>query len=166
MIDEDIFDVVNKHDEVIGREPRSIVHAQGLRHRAAHVLVFNAAGQIFLQLRSMTKDNNPGVWDSSCSGHVDAGESYAVAAERELMEEIGLLVEKPLEPLFKLDACEATGMEFCWVYRTHFEGPFDLNPEEIDEGRWYSTPELTEQLETNSDAYSPSLQLIWNQLSN
>ena len=77
---EDIFDVVNENDEVISREPRSVVHATGLRHRAAHVLVFNAAGNIFLQLRSNTKDNNPGVWDSSCSGHVDAGESYIVAA--------------------------------------------------------------------------------------
>ena len=163
MITEDIFDVVNEHDEVIGREPRSVVHVRGLRHRAAHVLVFNAAGKVFLQLRSMTKDNNPGVWDSSCSGHVDAGETYVVAAERELMEEIGLLVEQPLEPLFKLDACEDTGMEFCWVYRTQSEGPFDLNPEEIDEGRWFSAQELTEQLDANPEVYSPSLRLIWNQ---
>ena len=163
MITEDIFDVVNEHDEVIGREPRSVVHARGLRHRAAHVLVFNAAGKVFLQLRSMTKDNNPGVWDSSCSGHVDAGETYVVAAERELMEEIGLLVEQPLEPLFKLDACEDTGMEFCWVDRTQSEGPFDLNPEEIDEGRWFSAQELTEQLDANPEVYSPSLRLIWNQ---
>jgi isopentenyl-diphosphate delta-isomerase type 1 len=166
MINEDIFDVVNEHDKIIGREPRSIVHAQGLRHRATHVLVFNTADQIFLQLRSMTKDNNPGVWDSSCSGHVDAGESYVVAAERELMEEIGLLVEEPLEPLFKLDACDDTGMEFCWVYRTQSEGPFNLNPEEIDEGRWCSKEELTQQLETNPDAYSPTLQLIWNHFQN
>jgi len=163
MITEDIFDVVNEHDEVIGREPRSVVHVRGLRHRAAHVLVFNAAGKVFLQLRSMTKDNNPGVWDSSCSGHVDAGETYVVAAERELMEEIGLLVEQPLEPLFKLDACEDTGMEFCWVYRTQSEGPFDLNSEEIDEGRWFSAQELTEQLDANPEVYSPSLRLIWNQ---
>ena len=163
MITEDIFAVVNEHDEVIGREPRGVVHARGLRHRAAHVLAFNAAGKVFLQLRSVTKDNNPGVWDSSCSGHVDAGETYVVAAERELMEEIGLLVEQPLAPLFKLDACEDTGMEFCWVYRTQSEGPFDLNPEEIDEGRWFSAQELTEQLEANPEAYSPSLRLIWNQ---
>ena len=166
MIDEDIFDVVNENDETIGRKPRSVVHAQGLRHRAVHVLVFNTAGQIFLQLRSMTKDNNPGVWDSSCSGHVDAGESYVVAAERELMEEIGLLVEEPLEPLFKLDACDYTGREFCWVYRTQSEGPLDLNLEEIDEGRWCSNSELTEQLERNPSAYSPTLQLIWNHFQN
>ena len=161
---EDIFDVVNEDDEVIGREPRSVVHAKELRHRAAHVLVFNAAGEIFLQLRSQTKDNNPGVWDSSCSGHVDAGESYAVAAERELMEEIGLLVEEPLEPLFKIDACKETGQEFAWIYRTQSEGPFELNPEEIDDGQWMSPDDLNTAIRITPADFSPSLQLIWQHL--
>ena len=161
---EDIFDVVNENDEVISQEPRSVVHAMGLRHRAAHVLVFNAAGEIFLQLRSKTKDNNPGVWDSSCSGHVDAGESYAVAAERELMEEIGLLVEDPLEPLFKIDACKETGQEFAWIYRTQSEGPFELNPEEIDGGQWMSPDDLNTAIRITPADFSPSLQLIWQHL--
>lgn len=161
---EDIFDVVNEDDEVIGQEPRSVVHAKGLRHRAAHVLVFNAACEIFLQLRSKTKDNNPGVWDSSCSGHVDAGELYAVAAERELMEEIGLLVEEPLEPLFKIDACKETGHEFVWVYRTQSEGPFELNPVEIDDGRWMTRGVLNTEIERNPTDFSPSLQLICQRL--
>ena len=45
---EEIFDVVNERDEVIGQKPRSEVHARGLLHRAVHVLVFNARGEIFL----------------------------------------------------------------------------------------------------------------------
>ena len=163
---EDIFDVVDENDEVISQEPRSVVHARGLRHRAVHVLVFNAAGEIFLQLRSKTKDNNPGVWDSSCSGHVDAGESYAVAAERELMEEIGLLVEDPLEPLFKVDACKETGQEFVWVYRTQSEGPFELNSEEIGDGQWTTQGALTTNMEKNPADFSPSLLLIWKRLRN
>ena len=161
---EDIFDVVNEDDQVIGQEPRSVVHAKGLRHRAAHVMVFNAAGEIFLQLRSKTKDNNPGVWDSSCSGHVDAGESYAVAAERELMEEIGLLVEDPLEPLFMINACKETGHEFVWIYRTQSEGPFELNPVEIDDAKWMAPSGLTVAIERDPTDFSPSLQLIWQLL--
>src|SRR5215475_14454512 len=91
---EDIFDVVNERDEVIGRQPRSVVHAQGLLHRAVHVLVFNSRGEIFLQKRSMKKDRQPGVWDSSSSGHVDSGEAYDETAARELREEIGLDLEQ------------------------------------------------------------------------
>ena len=161
MVNEDIFDVVNERDEIIGREPRSMVHARGLRHRAVHVLVFNAAGQLFLQKRSMAKDNDPGLWDSSCSGHVDAGESYAVAAERELMEEIDLLVDEPMEELFKIKASVETGWEFAIIYRTESEGPFTLCPEEIDEGRWFSPKEIDDALAIEPEKYSPTFRLIW-----
>jgi isopentenyl-diphosphate delta-isomerase type 1 len=160
-IPEDIFDTVNEHDEIIGREPRSVVHARGLRHRAVHVLVYNAAGQLFLQKRSMTKDNDPGLWDSSCSGHVDSGESYAVAAERELMEEIDLLVDEPMEELFKIEASAGTGWEFAVIYRTESEGPFTLCPEEIDEGRWFTPEEIDNALANEPEKFSPTFRLIW-----
>ena len=162
---EEYFDIVNEDDEVIGQQPRSVVHAKGLRHRAAHVLVFNTDGKVFLQLRSISKDNNPGVWDSACSGHVDAGESYADAAARELMEEIGLLPKTPLEPLFKIDACEDTGQEFVWVYQTQSEGPFTLNTDEIDAGRWVSPEDVTKAVAETPEKYSPSFRLIWKRLS-
>src|SRR5690349_15619810 len=41
---EEIFDVVDEHDHVIGQAPRSQVHAQGLLHRAASIFVFNSPG--------------------------------------------------------------------------------------------------------------------------
>ena len=163
-MNEDIFDVVNEHDEIIGRELRSVVHARGLRHRAVHVLVFNAAGQLFLQTRSMTKDNDPGLWDSSCSGHVDSGESYAVAAERELMEEIDLLVDEPMEELFKIEASAGTGWEFAVIYRTESEGPFTLCPEEIDEGRWFTPEEIDNALANEPEKFSPTFKIVWARL--
>ncbi|MCS7338324.1 MAG: NUDIX domain-containing protein, partial [Verrucomicrobiae bacterium] len=86
----EFFDVVNAADEVIGRQPRAEVHRLGLLHRAVHVLVFNSRGQVYLQKRAHTKDRQPGLWDSSASGHVDAGEDYDTAALRELREELGI----------------------------------------------------------------------------
>ena len=163
-MNDDVFDVVNEHDEIIGREPRGVVHARGLRHRAVHVLVFNAAGQLFLQKRSMTKDNDPGLWDSSCSGHVDSGESYAVAAERELMEEIDLLVDEPMEELFKIEASAGTGWEFAVIYRTESEGPFTLCPEEIDEGRWFTPEEINNALANEPEKFSPTFKIVWARL--
>ena len=62
---EEIFDAVNERDEVIGQRPRSEVHRLGLEHRAVHVLVFNARGELFLPKRSLKKDCFPGAWDSS-----------------------------------------------------------------------------------------------------
>ena len=135
---EEIFDVVNERDEVIGRAPRSEVHRRGLLHRAIHVLVFNSRGQVFLQKRSMSKDRQPGLWDSSASGHVDSGEEYDVCAVRELREEIGLELAAPPRRLFKLPASTETDQEHVWVYRCQAEGPFTLHPEEIERGDWFA----------------------------
>src|SRR5438045_7815430 len=122
------FDVVDENDQVIGREQRKLVHANGLRHRAVHILLFNAEGEVFLQKRSPWKDMHPNTWDSSCSGHVDSGEDYDVSAHRELGEELGLSTAPALKRLFKIEARPETGQEFVWVYRGECEGPFRLQP--------------------------------------
>ena len=158
---EDIFDVVNERDEVVGRAPRSEVHARGLLHRAVHVLVFNGRGEIFLQKRSMKKDRQPGVWDSSCSGHVDAGEDYDETAVRELDEEIGLHLKAPPPRLFKIDACEETDAEFVWVYRCENEGPFQLDPEEIDKGGWFAPERVTQWIKERPEEFATAFVLIW-----
>src|SRR5437764_14376788 len=114
IMDDEIFDVVDQKDRIIGREARAEVHRRGLLHRAVHVLVFNSRGEIFLQKRSMSKDTFPGVWDSSASGHLDCGEDYDACALRELREEIGLNREKCPQRLFKIDAGAETGQEVVW----------------------------------------------------
>ena len=162
---EEIFEFVNDRDEVIGRAPRSEVHRRGLKHRAVHVLVFNARGELFLQKRSLKKDCFPGVWDSSASGHIDPGESYDACAVRELGEELGLQVTKPLERLFKIDACPETGEEFVWVYRCEAEGPFTLHPEEIERGGWFAPDEVTRWIAERPQEFASGFVLIWQQLN-
>jgi isopentenyl-diphosphate delta-isomerase type 1 len=158
---EEIFDVVNERDEVIGRERRSEVHRRDLKHRAVHVLVFNARGELFLQKRSLRKDNHPGVWDSSASGHLDSGEDYDACAVRELGEEIGLFIEQAPARLFKVDARPETGQEFVWVYRCEAEGPFMLHPEEIDQGGWFAPAKLDDWLKQRPHEFAPAFVLIW-----
>jgi isopentenyl-diphosphate Delta-isomerase len=162
---EEIFDVVNERDEVIGQAPRKEVHARGLWHRAVHVLVFNARGEIFLQKRSMLKDTAKGKWDSSSSGHLDTGEDYDACAVRELREEIGLdvgaTVASQPRRLFKIDAGKETGWEFCWVYRCESEGPFTLHPEEIETGAWFAPEFVTQWVEEKPREFARAFVLIW-----
>ncbi|MCX8156189.1 MAG: NUDIX domain-containing protein [Verrucomicrobiae bacterium] len=159
----ELLDVVDPNDEVVGQALRNEVHFQCLRHRAVHVLVFNRRGEIFLQKRSSRKDQHPNLWDSSASGHVDAGEKYDHAAERELLEEIGLAVTTPPVRLFKLPASNATEQEFVWVYRCEAEGPFRLNPEEISEGRWLAPEEVDWWLQHQPGKFAPVFPLIWRE---
>ena len=158
---EDIFDVVNERDEVIDAKPRSVVHAQGLLHRAVHVLVFNSRGDIFLQKRSMKKDRQPGVWDSSCSGHVDSGENYDETTVRELREELGMKVKSPPQKLFKIDACAETDAEFVWIYRCENDGPFQLHPDEIETGGWFAPAFVTKWISEKPEEFATAFVLIW-----
>src|SRR5215831_10057483 len=161
---EEIFDVVNERDEVIDRRTRSEVHRLGLMHRAVHVLVFNSRGQIFLQKRSMKKDRQPGLWDSSASGHVDSGEEYDTTAVREVREEIGLTLPHPPTRLFKIDARAETDQEFVWVYRCESEGPFQLHPDEIERGDWFTTSEVSQWMARRPEEFASALLFIWEKL--
>lgn len=161
--DEEWFDVVNERDEPVSRALRREVHARNLLHRAVHVLVFDEHGRVFLQKRSMQKDTSPGLWDSSCSGHLDAGEDYDTAAMRELGEELGLVVKEPPQRWFRLTACAETGWEFCWIYRHHSGGPFVLHPEEIEGGEWLSPEEVTTRVAARPEDYCSAFRLLWRQ---
>ena len=148
---------------MVGCAPRREVHARGLLHRSVHVLVFNSHGEVFLQKRSMQKDRQPGLWDSSASGHLNSGEHYDACAARELREEIGLAVAQPLERLFKIAACEETDQEFAWVYRCQSDGPFALNAEEIERGGWFAPAAVTRWMAERPQDFASALMLIWRQ---
>jgi isopentenyl-diphosphate delta-isomerase len=158
---EEIFDVVNERDEVIGQAPRKEVHARGLWHRAVHVLVFNGRGEIFLQKRSMKKDIAAGKWDSSASGHLDKGEAYDACAVREVREEIGLHLAETPARLFRIEAGPQTGWEFCWIYRSESEGPFVLHPDEIKTGAWFAPAAVTKWVAEKPQDFASAFVLIW-----
>jgi isopentenyl-diphosphate delta-isomerase type 1 len=156
-----LFDVVDEDDCVVGTARRSVVHRDQLPHRAVHVFVFDSGGRLFLQKRSLRKDSAPGLWASSCSGHVDSGEDYVGAAARELAEELGLAGPVRLEPLFKERARPETGFEFTRVYRCQSDGPFVLEEGEIDDGRWVGPAELAGWLERSPEDFAASFRHLW-----
>jgi 16S rRNA (adenine1518-N6/adenine1519-N6)-dimethyltransferase len=158
---EDIFDIVDVNDEVIGSAPRSEVHAKGQRHRAVHIFVFNSKGEILLQLRSASKDKHPGTWDTSCCGHVDSGETYDIAAGREFQEELGPKTLPEFKSIGKCDPTEQTGQEFVTVYTCHCEGPFTSCPKEIDQLRWISPTDMEREMNEVPETYAPALPYLW-----
>lgn len=160
---EEWFDIVDDHDEVIGKEKRSVVHARGLKHRAVHILVWDSNGRLFLQKRSMRKDEFPGKWDTSSAGHLDAGESYDHSAERELQEELGIQGAR-IKALFKIDACVETGMEFVWVYEAVWDGELKLDPVEIETGEWFTAEKIDEWIRRSESDFAPGFLKIWKRI--
>lgn len=155
----EIFDVVDEQDRVTGRTSRFNVHAQKLRHRAVHIFVFNASGDLFLQKRSRWKDKHPGQWDSSAAGHVNAGDDYATTAPRELREELG--VEAAVEEIASIAACEGTGWEFVRLYRAQHEGPFRLPPAEIESGAFFTLDQIARWIAARPQDFAPGFLECW-----
>ena len=155
----ELFDVVDAGDRVMGPEPRDFVHVNNLRHRAVHILLFNAHGELFLQKRSPWKDLNPGLWDSSAAGHVDAGEDYAEAAGRELGEELGVQAE--LERLGKLESCPETSWEFVEIFRGRHEGPYRLARLEVEAGAYFPVRRIADWLARRPADFSPLFRMIF-----
>ena len=160
---DEYFDTVDASDRVTGYATRRETHARGLLHRATHIMLYDFNGNLFLQKRSMSKDTFPGCWDSSCSGHVDAGEDYLTAARRELGEELGWFdTSQELRPVVKLNASAETGNEFIQVYLLGpITGNLNLNPREISEGRWVKPLELDVMLNQQPEIMASALRLLW-----
>jgi len=163
---DELLSVVDENDQIIGSQSRYEIHQLGLRHRATHVLIFNERDELFLQHRSIGKDINAGLWDSSAAGHVDIGEAYVMCALREIQEELGVTIEAPLELLFKLPATIENGMEFIEVYRCEHNGPFTLAADEIDEGYWFPSETISTRVANNDFQLTETFKNIWKQYLN
>jgi len=149
----EIFDIVNTDDQVIGQAERSEVHGNpDLIHRVIHILVFNSDGQIYLQKRSLTKDVQPGKWDTSVGGHLDSGESYSDAAIREMKEELGI-EGVTLEFLYSYLHTSDFETEYVSTYSCIWDGDIVTELTEIDEGRFWEMEEIDKQI--SQDLFTP-----------
>ena len=143
-VSQEIYDVVDAHDRVIGQATRREIHEKGLLHRTVHILVFNSDGKIFLQKRSLLKDENAGYWDTSSAGHVDSGESYLAGSHRELYEELG--ITGSLQLIMSFVASPETFWEHVRVYICITNQKIKINLDEISEGRFMTLKKIRRAL--------------------
>ncbi|AIR97490.1 NUDIX hydrolase [Streptomyces glaucescens] len=129
---DEILDIVDEDDRVIGQCPRGEVYAKGLRHRCVFVLVRDAGGRIFVHRRTPTKLVFPSLYDMFVGGVVGAGETYDAAALREAEEELG--VSGLPRPRFLFTFLYDNGSGGSWwsaVYEVRCELPVRPQEEEV-----------------------------------
>lgn len=146
MAPSEILDVVDSDDVVIGSAERSEVYARGLSHRIVHVMVRDSRGRMLLQLRSAQSSYLPLHWSTSVGGHVDSGESYEEAAQREMMEEIGVAAELAYVGKAIFHPGDGVGPKHLTVYEAVVDEGFDLGEAEVAEVRFLDTDELRDIL--------------------
>lgn len=155
--DEELVDIVDENNEVIGKAKRGEAHKKGLIHRALSVLVLNSNGQILLQQRSANRSIHALSWDLSTSEHVLSGETYEDAGKRSLKEELGVNAEvkrvnKPNLQKRKYELKNQTVYEneiVCMLITKH-SGPFKLDPNEVNQVKFFSLEEVEELIKSSA----------------
>ena len=155
-------DVVDRNDQVIRVDHIQTVRYKGLPHRYVRVMVRDQEGRCLLQMRSPKNFIHPNCWDFSAAGHLDPGELYQVAAERELAEEAGL-VEVSLQEVEFYQTSETYGSQILNRFNKTFEvtipseSSIVQNDAEVLELRWFSKADLKKLLEEQVDTVTPAL---------
>lgn len=92
---DEFIDILNEQNEQTGKTSlKSEAHKKGLLHASVHCWIFDNNKNVIIQQRAATKETFPNFWDVSVAGHIAAGEVPAIAAIREIKEEIGISVTK------------------------------------------------------------------------
>ena len=154
---EEWFPVVNADGMVTGKAPRSVCHngISLLLHPVVHLHLFNSSGHLFLQKRAMTKDIQPGKWDTSVGGHIGLGETIEYALLREAAEELGI---KNFKVRFhKKYVWESKKeRELVHSFSTISDEVPKINREEIEEGRYWSPGEIRRSL--GKEIFTPNFE--------
>ena len=141
-MNEEWFPLVNEEGETIGKATRKECHSGSkMLHPVVHLHIFNEAGDLYLQKRSMTKDIQPGKWDTAVGGHIDYGETVEEALRREVREELGITDFAP-QFITRYVFESAIEKELVNPFRTTYDGPFTPDPSELDEGRFWPKAEI------------------------
>lgn len=120
-------DYVDENDKVLGTATKEEIEERGLICRVVFVLLSNSEGRLILQQRSANKRFYPLYWSGTSAGHLDVGETYEVAAHRELVEEMGFDAELQFMGKFFSEVDREVVGVFVGVY----DGPITVEPMEV-----------------------------------
>jgi isopentenyl-diphosphate Delta-isomerase len=156
--------LVNDKDEPIGTMDKLQAHRDGALHRAFSIFLFDEHGKLLLQRRAEGKYHSPGLWTNTCCGHPRPGEHVALAAQRRLLEEMGLEVRLEQRFQFLYHAEFENGMvehEIDHVLFGPVSGPPVPDPTEVQDWCYTNLQDLDADLRARPERYTAWLHRCW-----
>lgn len=150
--------LVNENDEEIGVYDKIKAHEEGLLHRAFSVFIFNDEKKMYIQKRSSKKYHSGGLWTNTCCSHPNTFESIEKSAQTRLYEEMGMYVNKLHyfdKILYYVDF--ENGLkehEIDYIFWGISNDIPKINPEEVEDWRIVSIPELIQEINENPQNFT------------
>ncbi len=150
--------LVDEQDQAIGKMEKQQAHVEGVLHRAFSIFIFNSKKELLLQKRASSKYHCGGLWSNTCCSHPRENEAVLDAANRRLLEEMGM-------------QCNLTSI-FAFVYKAAFENGLteheydhvffgesneipSINSEEVDDYRFVGMKELQLEIQEQPQNFTP-----------
>jgi isopentenyl-diphosphate delta-isomerase len=156
--------LVDEHDREVGTEEKMAAHRIPAKlHRAFSIFIFNARGEVLLQLRSVKKHHFGGLWTNACCSHPLAGERIEDAVHRKLRQECGFDTElrEAFSFTYQVDWTNGLGEhEFDHVFVGTWDGPVPGNPEEADDWAWRKPEDVLRDMQAHPQRYT-----LWSRIA-
>ena len=160
--------LVNEKDQVLGSMPKMEAHLKGELHRAISVFIFDTDGNWLLQRRAPHKYHSANLWTNTCCSHPFPNETSLDAANRRLMEEMGLDCELNFAFKFlyraKLDS-DLIEHELDHVFIGFTNQVPMPDSEEVSEWQIISFFDLVQDAELNPEKYTEWFKLLYKKVN-
>jgi isopentenyl-diphosphate Delta-isomerase len=154
---DDLMVLVDEEDWMVGTAEKLDAHRCGALHRAFSVIIWNSAGRLLLQKRSIEKYHSGGCWTNACCGHPRPGEDIEIAASRRLEAEMGFTCHLSALGIIRYRAELDHGMiehELVHVFRGVHDGPVTSDPAEVEDYRWAGLEDVRAEIAAMPTAFS------------
>ena len=168
MVKENVV-LVDTNDNPLGLMEKIEAHRKGLLHRAFSVFIIDDASRLLLQKRSQTKYHSPGLWTNTCCSHPRYGEIVIDAANRRLLEEMGLSANLKHMFSFIYRADFDNGLiehEFDHVFVGTSNSDPIINPDEVCDWKWTDLEKIKKDIIENPQHYTEWFKIIFNKFYN
>lgn len=147
---EEVLDLVDENDQVIGSMTRKEVYAEGLRnYRVIHAFIVNSEGKLWIPRRVSTKKLYPDGLDYSIAGHVESGETYEEGLIKEAREEVNIdLTKTPYKEIASFNPLTHRVHCFQKVYEIRSDEAPEYNPDDFSGYEWLSPTEIISRFQS------------------
>lgn len=162
MAEEQVI-LVDENDIATGTMGKMEAHEKALLHRAFSIFIFNSNNELLLQKRALSKYHSAGLWTNTCCSHPRPDEKTEDAANRRLMEEMGMKakLEHKLSFIYKTPFDNGlTEHEFDHVFFGITNAFPVINTEEVDSYRYISIPDLKQEVKAHPELFTSWFKIV------